>query len=312
MKAFNTLVVLGATATGKTKLAAQLAYCINGEIISADSRQVYAGMDIGTGKDLADYTVNQTQIKHHLISIVQAGSKYHIHQFKTDFIKAFIQINQNRKQPIVCGGSGLYLQACLFQMPFTSIPVNQPLRIQLENYTKEALIKTLADLPPTAYTPFIDATSHKRLIRAIEINNWLQHHTLPAENKNPITPYVIGLRCDREVLKQRIANRLISRIENGLIQEVVQLKDAGLEQQLLYYGLEYKFVLQFILGQFNMQDLLQKLSTAINQFAKRQETFFRKLEKDGLQINWIDVSDENHETFSSAKTLIKPYFNLIR
>jgi len=184
MNKYNALVILGATATGKTKLATQLAYHFNGEIISADSRQVYKDMDIGTGKDLEDYSINNQSVRHHLIDIVPAGSKYHIHQFKQDFSNAFLQTINNKKLPIICGGSGLYLQACLFDLPFTAVPINSDLRNKLQHIEKQTLLKMLAQIPATIYTPHIDTSSSKRIIRAIEINSWLQNHTLPLKVNN--------------------------------------------------------------------------------------------------------------------------------
>ncbi|MBL7926491.1 MAG: tRNA (adenosine(37)-N6)-dimethylallyltransferase MiaA [Bacteroidia bacterium] len=308
MNKYNALVILGATATGKTKLATQLAYHFNGEIISADSRQVYKDMDIGTGKDLEDYSINNQSVRHHLIDIVPAGSKYHIHQFKQDFSNAFLQTINNKKLPIICGGSGLYLQACLFDLPFTAVPINSDLRNKLQHIEKQTLLKMLAQIPATIYTPHIDTSSSKRIIRAIEINSWLQNHTLPLKVNNAVTPFVIGLQCDRAVLIQRISNRLSMRLENGLIDEVARLKENGLENELQYYGLEYKFVLQYLQGFLSSDQLQDKLGTAINQFAKRQVTFFKKLEREGLKINWLDAAMPQQTILNEAIDLVTPHF----
>lgn len=289
----NLIVVLGPTASGKTKLAAQLAYRFDTEIISADSRQVYKELTIGAGKDYEDYIVNQKKIQTHLIDIVSISEQYHIHQFKKDFENVFEKFET--KIPILCGGSGLYIDALLRDLDFTQIPVNQTLRDELLPKSHKELITIFNGLPKTEFSDLTDISTHKRLIRAIEICSFLQHNSIQKIIKKPIYPFVIGINPDVEVRRKNIEKRLNLRIKNGLIEEVESLLKIGFSpERLIYLGLEYKFVTEHLIGKTSLTQMTDLLTIAIQQFAKRQMTYFRKMGKDGLQINWInEVNQQN-------------------
>lgn len=298
----NLIVVLGPTASGKTKLAAKLAFEFDTEIISADSRQVYKELNIGAGKDYADYTINKKTIPVHLIDIISIKEQYHIHQFKKDFEIVFDKFES--KIPILCGGSGLYIDAILRDLEFTQIPVNQALREQLLQKSHTELFQIFNQLPKTEYTNLTDISTYKRLIRAIEICVYLQHHSIEKTHKKPIFSYVIGLNPNVEIRRKNIETRLKHRIENGLIEEVDGLlKNGFLPERLIYLGLEYKFVTEHLVGKTSISEMTNLLTIAIQQFAKRQMTYFRKMERDGLKINWIN--EINSDTVSTLKSKIE-------
>jgi tRNA dimethylallyltransferase len=286
------VTVIGPTASGKTRLAVALAKAIGGEILSADSRQVYRGMDIGTGKDLEEYD----GVPFHLIDICEAGERYNLYEYQQDFTKALQQVRANKNVPILCGGSGLYMEAVLKGYDFTSVPINEPLRQSLQELNKEQLQNMLAQTP-SAFTAHADFSSHKRLIRAIEIAQYLQTHTQQPLHFSAIQNVInIGIDLPRDERRQRIATRLEKRLQNGLVEEVERLLAQGVSPEtLVYYGLEYKFVMQHLAGEINREQLQKLLTIAIQQFAKRQMTFFRKMERDGFNIFWIDgtLSFEN-------------------
>ncbi|MDP1726505.1 MAG: tRNA (adenosine(37)-N6)-dimethylallyltransferase MiaA [Bacteroidota bacterium] len=284
------MVILGPTASGKTKLAAQLAYRLNGEIISADSRQVYRDMNIGTGKDYPDYMVNGTKIPCHLIDIADAGTRYNLHQFTLDFKIAFDAIVLNNRLPILCGGTGLYIQAALSNLAFTKIPVDKQLRIELAQMDLVQLKHLFTKLGPTPYSNLADLSTAKRCIRAIEISRHLLSNPHFIQNEpNELKPLIIGLNPSLPLRRKRIAERLSERRTKGLIDEIEGLLKMGIDPAMFeYYGLEYKFVWRFLNGQMSEVALFELLEIAIQQYAKRQMTFFRKLEKDGMLINWID------------------------
>ncbi|MET4082830.1 tRNA dimethylallyltransferase [Pedobacter sp. UYP30] len=289
MAAYNSIVILGATATGKTKLAVQLATKLNGEIISVDSRQVFKGMDIGTGKDLNEYKNNGKPIPYHLIDLLSAGDRYHVDLFKTDFYRAFSDIIARGKLPIICGGTGMYLHSILMHQPFTAVPVNETLRQELFSLDIELLRLRFLNFKEDQLI-HTDLSSKKRLIRAIEIADFLQNHQLPKIEFPNVEPVIFGLKTEVNQTRASIKNRLESRLNNGLIAEVEQLLSKGISHEvLLFYGLEYKFVSKFLLGELNIQELKTKLYTAICQYAKRQNTFFRKMEKDGVHVHWLDA-----------------------
>lgn len=298
----NLIVVLGPTASGKTKLAAQLAYELDTEIISADSRQVYKELNIGAGKDYNDYLINQKKIPTHLIDIVSISEQYHIHQFKKDFESVFDKIDS--KISILCGGTGLYIDAILRDLDFTQIPVNQELRNELLAKTHAELMQIFKNIPQTRYTNLTDTSTHKRLIRGIEICTFLQHNSIQKATKKPIYPFVIGIGPDVEIRRKNIENRLKNRIENGLIEEVENLLKSGFSaERLIYLGLEYKFVTEHLMGKTSLTQLTDLLTIAIQQFAKRQMTYFRKMERSGLKINWLN--EINLQTISTLKSKIE-------
>ncbi len=285
------ITILGPTASGKTKLAVALAHQIGGEIISADSRQVYRGMDIGTGKDLAEYIIDNQTISYHLIDIIEAGENYHIHRFQEDFQQVFTEINTRNKPAILCGGSGMYLDAVLKGYQFTGIPIDENLReILIEKSFEELLI--IFQNNSSVFSALADTSTKKRLIRAIEISNFLLKN--PEFNiPTSITPdsIIFGLNPDVETRRERITKRLHERLQNGMIEEVKTLIDKGIPaEKLIFYGLEYKFITQFLQGEINFETMKERLNVAIHQFAKRQMTYFRKMERDGLKINWLDVN----------------------
>lgn len=280
------LIILGPTASGKTELAVALAKTYNSEIISADSRQVFKNMDIGTGKDLAVYQ----NIPHHLINIKAAGEKYHVNEFKTDFYTAYKQITVAKKLPILCGGTGMYIHSLLQNQQYTAVPVNLNLREKLQELNKLQLQEKL-NTYPLSLTQHADYSTSKRLIRAIEIAEYLKYNKLPAANSHQLNPLIIGLTSDKETRRQRIINRLDERLKQGLIAEVEKLLTSGVSAEMLtFYGLEYKFVTAYLAGNLDYETLKEKLGIAICQFAKRQMTFFRKMEKDGVLINWLNTS----------------------
>ena len=286
---YNLLVVLGPTASGKTKFAAHLAYCLNGEVISADSRQVYRGMDIGTGKDLADYTVENRNIPYHLIDIVDAGYQYNVFEYQKDFVKEFNEITSRNVFPVLCGGSGMYIESIIKNYRLTEVPPDNKLRSELEKFTDNELADKLLALRPLHNTT--DSSTRKRVIRAIEIALY-QNNNPVNELQNPvINPLIVGLNPDREIRRARITCRLEDRLNQGMIQEAENLINNGVPPEMLeYYGLEYKFLAQYITGRIDFDTMKEHLNIAIHQFAKRQMTWFRRMEKQGIKINWIDVS----------------------
>ncbi len=279
--------ILGPTASGKTKLAAQLAAQFDGEIISADSRQVYGGMDIGTGKDLADFTVDGKQIPFHLIDIVDPSETYHLNHYQDDFKKAFQDIQQRNKQAVLVGGTGLYIEAVLHNYSFSHIPDDPALRKELVLLDKEELIKQLESVNQRQIT--FDQTTTKRLVRAIEICHYLNVSGAPIENHSPIESIVFGIHVPRVVLLERIRKRLDERLNNGMIEEVEDLIGQGITtDKLIYFGLEYKFITHYLQKELSYEEMVEKLNIAIRQFAKRQMTWFRRMERNGTHIHWID------------------------
>lgn len=284
------IVILGPTASGKTSLAIQLAKKLNAEIISADSRQVYKGMDIGTGKDLTEYE----NVPYHLINILEPGAQYNVAEFQNDFYRTF-EKNQNRKvNSILCGGTGLYIESILSHKPYSHIPKDTNLRNHLEGLNREELLHKLTTYTLPANLK-IDTTSNKRLIRGIEILKWLKNNELPTFTDRSIKNHIlIGLNPPRQLRRELISKRLHERIDNGLLDEVQKLIEIGVSHDKLQeYGLEYKYASLYLLNEISFDNFIEKLTVEIHRYAKRQMTFFRKMEKSGLKINWLDTIDLN-------------------
>lgn len=281
------ITILGPTATGKTSLAANLANLINGEIISADSRQVYRGMDIGTGKDLADYTVDGRSVPYHLVDIVDPGYEYNVYEFQKDFLKAYTSIDQKGSIPILCGGTGLYIESVLKGYKLINVPVNDSLREELVLKEEVELVEILASFKNLHNTT--DTSERERLIRAIEIQKYYDEHPDIDIHFPKIETKIFGINYDRRVVKMRITERLEERLSNGMIEEVEGLLNSGVKpEQLTFYGLEYKWVTDYLEGKLAYNEMFRRLNTAIHQFSKRQMTWFRRMEKQGFEINWID------------------------
>ena len=283
------IVILGATASGKTKLAVQLAHLLQAEIISADSRQVYRGMDIGTGKDLNEYMVDGQLIPYHLVNVVDAGTKYHVNNFLTDFHKTYEALQSKGTPAILCGGTGMYIHSLLQNYQYTSIPVDETLRTGLLTETRASLAEKL-DTYPGELTIHADRSTVKRLIRAIEIAEYLQNDEIHTEPHPKVNAIVIGLVDDVAQRRAKIYQRLERRLEEGLLAEVEVLLDSGVSADMLeFYGLEYKLSVQFLQGKLDFDSFKAQLFTQICQYAKRQMTYFRKMEKDGVHIHWFQA-----------------------
>lgn len=299
---YNIIVVTGPTATGKTNFAVQLAQKFNGEIISADSRQVYRGMSLGSGKDLNDYIVDGAIVPYHCIDIADAGQKYNVFEFQRDFLEAYHSIVKKGKTPILCGGTGMYIEAVLSAYKLIQVPPNEVLREELEKYSLEELAKMLSKMKKLHNSSDVD--TKKRAIRGIEIETY--YLNCPAEkNSYPeIKPFIFALHFDREVIRKRITARLKQRFADGMLHEAQTLLNSGLESaDLEYYGLEYKFMAQHLSGQITYQQMFDRLNTAIHQFAKRQMTWFRRMERNGFKINWIDGNLTMEEKIALATQL---------
>jgi len=285
----NIITILGPTASGKTAVAAALAAKIGGEIISADSRQIYCKMDIGTGKDISEYCIDNQQIAHHLIDIAEAGYKYNLYEYQRDFLFALEKIEQNGKFPILCGGTGLYIEAALKGYRMIDVPINENLRNSLQNKSLGELREILSKYKKLHNTT--DTETVKRAIRAIEIADYYALN--PPEKDKPypkIEPLIIGLEIDREARREKITKRLKTRLDEGMIDEVQQLLNSGLSpDDLIYYGLEYKFITNYIIGNLTFNEMFAQLEIAIHQFAKRQMTWFRGMEKRGFTIHWLNA-----------------------
>ena len=298
------ITILGPTASGKTPVAAHLAAEIGGEIISADSRQVYRRMDIGTGKDLADYIVDGRQIPYHLIDIREPGTKYNLFEYQQDFLDAYEDIRSRGAVPILCGGTGLYIEAVLKGYHLSPVPQNQELRDSLEGKSLAELTEMLAELKAKTGSNMhntTDVDSCQRAIRAIEIETYNLEHPTPRRELPPVDSIIIGLDIDRELRREKITRRLKARLEERqqvgasagmtMVDEVKALLDEGISaDDLIYYGLEYKFVTEYLTGKTTYDEMVTRLEIAIHQFAKRQMTWFRGMERRGFHINWIDAT----------------------
>lgn len=291
MSSFNLVVILGATATGKTQVAVRVARALGGEIISADSRQVYRGMDLGTGKDLAEYG----EIPYHLVDIRDPGEDFSVFDFKKAFAHSFEAIQSRGRLPILAGGTGLYLESVLLDYQLPPVPENLALREEAPSRPLAELQERLKKARPDLHNS-TDLTDRRRLIRALEIAEFGLANPLAGIDLPGLRPIVFGIKWDREVLRRRITRRLRERIDGGMIAEVKYLHQAGLSfEKLDFYGLEYRYGALFLKGELNRNDTFQKLNSAIHQFAKRQETWFRRMERRGVVIHWVDGNDEPAE-----------------
>jgi tRNA dimethylallyltransferase len=299
---YNSICVLGATATGKTSLATELAYNYDAEIISADSRQIYRGMDLGTGKDLGEYTLHNKDIPFHLIDIADAGYRYNLYEYQQDFIKAWDEISSRGKLPLICGGTGLYIEAVLKGYKLIAVPTNEEIRATLEGKSLEELsfiLKTYKDLHNTT-----EVDTSKRAVRAIEIEDYYKTNPEIDTYYPDINPLIVGIKFDREERRERITQRLHARFEEGMLNEVKSLLDSGIPaEDLIYYGLEYKYMTQHLTGEISYDYMVEKLNISIHQFAKRQMTWFRKMEKDGFNIHWLDGHMSTEEKLEEVKKL---------
>lgn len=297
------ITVLGPTATGKTKFAVRLAYELNTEIISADSRQVYKMMDIGTGKDLEDFVYKNVEIPYHIIDIANAGEQYSVFDYKHDFEIAYKKIVEKGKIPILCGGSGMYLEAILRNFDMPKLDDNNQIVSELQTHTNEQLITELKSLKKLHNTT--DTTDRQRLIKAVAIAKLEEENQTKGVN-NPFYPSpVFGIFFEREEIRKRITYRLEQRLKEGMIEEVENILETGVTvEQLRYYGLEYKFVCDYISGVYNFEEMKNKLNTAIHQFAKRQMTWFRRMEKNNIKIHWLDGNKDIESNMNEALSIV--------
>jgi len=303
MQKYDLIAILGPTASGKTPFAAHLARELNTEIISADSRQIYRGMDLGTGKDLEDYTVEGVEIPYHLIDICDPGYKYNVFEYQRDFLKAYEDIKAKGKLPIMCGGTGLYLESILGGYRLLDVPQNPELRAALEGKSLEELTEMLKGYKKLHNTTDVDTA--KRAIRAIEIEEYYLH--APAEERSfpELKSLIIGLEISRELRREKITRRLKQRLDEGMLDEISRLLESGLKaEDLIYYGLEYKYLTLHMTGQLTYKEMFEQLEIAIHQFAKRQMTWFRGMERRGFDIHWIDATLPMEQKVEQAMMLL--------
>lgn len=305
----NLVTILGPTAAGKTLFAASLAHRLDGEIISADSRQVYRGMDIGTGKDYGDYLVGGKVIPSHLIDILDAGYEYNVFLFKQDFLRVFHDISERGKTPLLCGGSGLYIESILKDYLLLNVPLNERLRADLEQKEGEELEEILRLYGPLHNQS--DTSNRKRMIRAIEIAMYQASQTTQPAELQEMNVVVFGVSLDRNIRRERITERLMKRLDEGMVKEVEGLLSSGVSYEKLdYYGLEYRYISRYIRKDLTYNEMVQRLNSAIHQFAKRQMTYFRGMERRGTTIYWIDglktAEEMTEEAFAICKSLMSP------
>ncbi|MDR0658614.1 MAG: tRNA (adenosine(37)-N6)-dimethylallyltransferase MiaA [Mediterranea sp.] len=303
MPDYELITILGPTASGKTPFAAALADELDTEIISADSRQLYRGMDLGTGKDREDYTVNGKQIPCHLIDIADPGYKYNVFEYQRDFLTAYKDIRSRGKLPILCGGTGMYLESVLKGYRLMSVPENRELRQQLAGKTLDELTGILSACKTLHNTTDVDTA--KRAVRAIEIEEYHATHEAEERTFPPLKSLIIGLDISRELRREKISRRLKQRLDGGMIEEVKGLLDGGTPAaDLIYYGLEYKFLTLYVTGRIGYDEMYNRLEIAIHQFAKRQMTWFRGMERRGFEIHWIDAGIPPEEKIREVKALL--------
>ena len=308
------ITILGPTACGKTALATALAARLDGEIISADSRQVYRRMDIGTGKDLADYHVDGKLIPYHLIDICEPGTKYNLFEYQHDFLQAYADIVARGRRPILCGGTGLYLEAVIKGYHLSPVPQNETLRRQLEEKSMDeltAMLRNLKEQSGSAMHNTTDVDSKQRAIRAIEIEMHNLEQPMPEREAPAVDALIVGLDVPREVRRERITRRLKDRLEQGMVEEIRALLDSGIPaEDLMYYGLEYRYVTEYVLGITSYEQMFSRLEIAIHQFAKRQMTWFRGMERRGCVIHWIDAMQPLDKMLQAVMELDKKKYCL--
>ena len=302
------ITILGPTASGKTDIAAHLAAELSAEIISADSRQVYRRMDIGTGKDLADYVVDGKRVPYHLIDIVEPGTKYNLFEYQRDFLEAYNDIRSRGKNVILCGGTGLYIESVLKGYRLIPVPENKELRHKLEGKSLLELTSILERLKAENNSNMHNSTdldTSKRAIRAIEIEMAYKEAHIEERTFPKIDNVIIGVGIDRDLRRMKITRRLDQRLQDGMVDEVKSLLDSGIPaDDLIYYGLEYKFVTEYILGKSTFEEMHRSLEIAIHQFAKRQMTWFRGMERRGFTIHWIDAADSMEEKINEIRKVL--------
>lgn len=301
------ITILGPTACGKTSVATALAADMGGEVISADSRQVYRGMDIGTGKDLADYVVDGKAVPYHLIDIADPGTKYNLFEFQRDFHNAYNDIVGRGVLPILCGGTGLYIEAVLKGYSLSTVPQNHELRDRLGGKSLEELTAMLVDLKRRNGSNMhnrSDVDSCQRAIRAIEIEEYNLRHPMPDRELPPVDSLIVGIDIDRDERRAKITRRLRQRLDEGMVDEIRRIIDGGVApEDLIYYGLEYKFVTEYVIGRLSYDEMFRQLEIAIHQFAKRQMTWFRGMERRGFTIHWISAALPMDQKISEIKKL---------
>ncbi len=303
MPGYDLITILGPTASGKTPFATALAYELNGEIISADSRQIYTGMDLGTGKDLQDYTVCGTSIPYHLIDIAEPGYKYNVFEFQRDFLAAYEDIRERGKSPILCGGTGMYLESVLKGYKLLPVPENPELREKLADRSLTELTEMLSSYKELHNSTDVDTV--KRAIRAIEIEEYYREYEREHRDFPQIKSLIVGIRIEREARREKISRRLCQRIEEGMVEEVRTLLANGLTAaDLIYYGLEYKYLTLYVTGALTYEEMVGQLEIAIHQFAKRQMTWFRGMEKRGFTIHWIESELPTEEKIERVHRLL--------
>ena len=306
MKTIDLVAVIGPTASGKTSLAAALAHEWDAEIISGDSRQVYRGMDIGTGKDLGDYVVGGKPIPYHLIDIVEPGYKYNVFEYQRDFLKAYEDIRRRGRLPILCGGTGLYVEAVLKGYRLLPVPENPSLRMSLADKSLEELTALLSTYKTLHNTTDVDTV--KRAIRAIEIEEYYRHVPVTECSFPQLNSLIIGVSIERELRRRKITERLHRRLEEGMVDEVRGLLAEGVTpDSLIYYGLEYKYLTQYVIGELSYDEMVRGLEIAIHQFAKRQMTWFRGMERRGFNIHWIDANLPMEDKLKQIKELMATF-----
>lgn len=304
MNNYKLITIIGPTASGKTAFAAALAARLDTEIISGDSRQVYRSMDIGTGKDLADYVVDGKQIPYHLIDICNPGDKYNVFEYQHDFHKAFEEIRKKGKLPILCGGTGMYIESVLRGFKLLDVPQNPALRESLKGKSLAELEQILASYKVLHNKTDVD--SAQRAIRAIEIEEFYKTEAPDKREYAPINSLIIGVDIDRNLRREKISKRLRARLDEGMVDEVRAILATGVKpEDLIYYGLEYKFLTLYIIGQLTYDEMVSQLEIAIHQFAKRQMTWFRGMERRGLHIHWLDALLPTDEKINNVLALIQ-------
>ena len=304
MNNYELITIIGPTASGKTAFAAALAARLDTEIISGDSRQVYRSMDIGTGKDLADYVVDGKQIPYHLIDICNPGDKYNVFEYQHDFHKAFEEIRKKGKLPILCGGTGMYIESVLRGFKLLDVSQNPALRESLKGKSLAELEQILASYKVLHNKTDVD--SAQRAIRAIEIEEFYKTEAPDKREYAPINSLIIGVDIDRDLRREKISKRLRARLDEGMVDEVRAILSTGVKpEDLIYYGLEYKFLTLYIIGQLTYDEMVSQLEIAIHQFAKRQMTWFRGMERRGLHIHWLDATLPTDEKINNVLALIQ-------